>query len=186
MKNIIKNNKGYSLIELMVVVGIVGVLAGIGIPVYTNYRAEAVFLKHKTNVQQLYNAKLTLETRGQTTFTSADLARMVKGVKDTEIVISINSTNSDQWCIGYTEGSTSALSAGDVDACIDQENSTKISGEDAPCSNYDGANNKTNCTGATGCTHDNGTDNTDNTADDKCTGRYTQTASCTTAGLCQW
>ena len=37
----IKNNKGFSLLEVMVVVGIIGILTSVAVPAYNNYRDMA-------------------------------------------------------------------------------------------------------------------------------------------------
>jgi type IV pilus assembly protein PilA len=50
------NNKGFSLIELMVVVAIIGVLASIGIPQINKYMARARQTEAKTNLASIYTA----------------------------------------------------------------------------------------------------------------------------------
>ncbi len=43
------NRKGFTLIELLIVVAIIGILAGVGIPMYNGYMAKAKIESTKTN-----------------------------------------------------------------------------------------------------------------------------------------
>lgn len=57
MKKIIGNNKGFSMIELMVVVAIIGVLAAIGIPQYSKFQAKARQSEAKLSLAALFTAE---------------------------------------------------------------------------------------------------------------------------------
>ncbi|HHV96152.1 MAG TPA: prepilin-type N-terminal cleavage/methylation domain-containing protein, partial [Clostridiaceae bacterium] len=48
-----KNEKGFTLVELMVVVAIIGVLTAIAVPVYNNSQRKARFNAHLANVRIL-------------------------------------------------------------------------------------------------------------------------------------
>jgi type IV pilus assembly protein PilA len=56
MKNLKKNIKGFTLIELIVVIAILGILMAIFIPKFTNARERAEHIAFDVQVKELYNA----------------------------------------------------------------------------------------------------------------------------------
>lgn len=56
-KSMITNQKGFSLIELMVVVAIMGVLAAIGVPQYSKFQAKARQSEAKSSLAAIYTAE---------------------------------------------------------------------------------------------------------------------------------
>jgi len=59
MMNLTKTEKGFTLIELMIVVAIIGILAAIAIPQFSNYRTKAF---NAAAVSDLHTARLAEES----------------------------------------------------------------------------------------------------------------------------
>lgn len=60
MKSIIRNSKGFTLIELMIVVAIIGILAAIAIPQFAQYRMRAFNTSAESDVRNMKTAQEVL------------------------------------------------------------------------------------------------------------------------------
>ena len=55
----VKKEKGFTLIELMIVVAIIGILAAIAIPNFLRYQAKSKQTEAKTNLGGIYTSQVT-------------------------------------------------------------------------------------------------------------------------------
>ena len=61
----IKNNKGFSLIEVLVTVGLIGILVGIAVPSYNGYKKNTLRMGIRADVgsgHKVYNAKYAVDS----------------------------------------------------------------------------------------------------------------------------
>lgn len=69
----LKEAKGFTLIELMIVVAIIGILAAVALPAYQNYSNRAAFSELVLGVTPLKTAvELAIQTRGVTATSQLD------------------------------------------------------------------------------------------------------------------
>lgn len=73
----IKNNPGFTLIELMIVVAIIGILAAIAIPNFNNFVAKTKKSEAKSNLGAIYNSELSYYAEFDTYSTSFSTIRWV-------------------------------------------------------------------------------------------------------------
>jgi prepilin-type N-terminal cleavage/methylation domain-containing protein len=55
----VKKNKGFTLVELMVVIVIIGILAVLAVPAYLNFISKSRRTEVKTNLEGIYKAEVT-------------------------------------------------------------------------------------------------------------------------------
>ena len=112
---IMKNNKGFSLMEVMVAVGIIGVVSGAGIPIYKKYMTDAKRTTSQNTLSQLYkvgNLLLTEVDAPGTNFTATLLNEKITGAIEAK---DAKYKAENQWCIDIAP--TNGAPAG----CVDNE-----------------------------------------------------------------
>lgn len=62
----LKNNKGFTLVELMIVVAIIGILAAVAIPQFDKYQAKSRASEARLNLTSLYTAETSIIAEADT------------------------------------------------------------------------------------------------------------------------
>lgn len=97
-----KNNKGFSLIEILVAMGLIGILAAIAVPAYDNYRDTANLTVLKSDAGNAYKA-MHAYNAVQSSF-CGDLDTLgLKAIKDSQTY-----TQSSGYFVGFGADETTA------------------------------------------------------------------------------
>ena len=101
MKKVLQSNKGFTLVEIMIVVVIIGLLAAMAIPAFQKVRQSSQDKAVLNNARQLSAAadQYFLEN-GVSTVASADLVGSDKYVK------AVNTVAGETYPAGFSQGTT--------------------------------------------------------------------------------
>ena len=146
---LLKNKKAFSLIELLIAVAIIGVLIGVGTPVYRKYKANAQTRATVATLTNLNSAAFTLDAE-DSTINESGLADLIKGVGEDEIAVKVGDRG-DQWCIMFRRSKkdqtkTFTTNSTNGDGCIDQDGEVRVL-NDKGSPTCTGSGNSASCTG---------------------------------------
>ncbi len=127
----IKNNKGFSLLEVMVTVGIIGILVSVAVPAYNDYRdtaAKSSLSASLSSIEKAYNACMLV---GSGTCNTKDAIGLggCGACSDPRTPTSANSVSEDpEFCMEVTQQFGSSQYKGCVSIDVQSGNGAKTIG----------------------------------------------------------
>jgi prepilin-type N-terminal cleavage/methylation domain-containing protein len=92
-----RNNKGFTLIELMIVVAIIGILAAIAIPQFSSYRQRAQDSAAKSTLKNMATAQEDYYVQFET-YTNAPANLAVSGYEaDANVTVTPQAAGAQSW-----------------------------------------------------------------------------------------
>ena len=98
-------NKGFSLIELVIIIGIIGIIAALSTPIYMSYRKKAIQVEAKTNLLNIHKYEIMYYSENETFSGDTD-----------EIGFEAKSAPKYTYSITASENSFTAEARGNVDS----------------------------------------------------------------------
>ena len=133
------NNKGFSLIEIMVALGLLTLLVGLAIPQYTSYRKRVKSGVVKSMLLIPYRTMDIEESLDSGTIAGMTKERLFDAIKKSDAKDEFtpdynkDSTNK-KWCFAITDkNSNTADDYYNYSGCIDNGGDPKVGGEDVAC-----------------------------------------------------
>lgn len=113
LKKILKNKKGFTLVELMVVVAILGILVAIAVPVYSNVTANAAEKACASNIRTIESAIVMAQADQKVINNGADISVLSEYLKTTDLTCPVNESaeytlnvDGDKVTVNHTHGTT--------------------------------------------------------------------------------
>jgi type IV pilus assembly protein PilA len=106
-RNIQTSEEGFTLIELMIVVVIIGILAAVAIPVFTNQQKSAADAALKTDMRTVVLAQNTYMTKNPSSIGTIDiiqLNKLVPVLSDSTVSATWVTSNKGFCVVGYNKG----------------------------------------------------------------------------------
>jgi prepilin-type N-terminal cleavage/methylation domain-containing protein len=126
-----RNMRGFSLIELIIVVGIIGILAAIGTPMYLDYIKDSKIEAVKNNIRSIYLKNIDYKNENRFYYangysTSTDYTNSINNT----LHLSLDNSDYRYYIRGATTNASSYdacavnLNDSSLSFCIDEENDT--------------------------------------------------------------